>query len=263
VEQIGLSKRSQFNLKGKGQYTLAFFAIAGMLYFVGFPLFLLFFFGLLTFFIWKSFSFEPHGTTRQIFDFYLSASEILRNDQRRWFGFEIAALIKKGEAILNAMGSPPPLMYFALGALYLKAGDPSSAQRYLAAVSGESSSDESAIVVPTAELLDYVTMLRKIERDSANAPVMSAAVRYLERSRKNNAETMLDRCKRELEADPPTGQLSTANSNEVPQAEDTGSTAYDFAEFARNRRERADSEVPDDRRTISELLHDIYDERDG
>ena len=130
-------------------------------------------------------------------------------------------------------------------------------------MAGESSSDEWAIVDPTSELLDYVSMLRKIERDPANAPVMSAAVRYLERARKNKAKQMLDLSRRELGPDAALGELSAPTQVEEHSAEEASPQPYNFAEFAKSRRERSDAEEPDGRRTISELLHDIYDEREG
>ena len=262
MRETGVSKLHRFDLQGKGQYSLAFLAIAGTLYFVGFPLFLLFFFGLLTFFIWKSFSLETRGETNCIFDFYLSASEMLRDDHRRWFGFEIAGAIAKGEAIVSDMGAPPPLVYFTLGALYQRAGDHAAAAKYLGAVAGASSSDESSIVTPSEELLEYTRILRKIERNPVDAPLISAAMRHLERTRKNKAEEMYKFSIEQPESGP--NELTAGSRIEEKAAEEaSASHAYNFAEFAKNRRGRMDGEGSEERRTISELLHDIYDEREG
>ena len=48
----------------------------------------------------------------------------------------------------------------------------------------------------------------------------------------------------------------------IEQSADTGSARpYDFAAFARNRVGKTDGEGDTERRTISEVLHDIYDEK--
>ena len=54
----------------------------------------------------------------RIFDFYLAAEAILRDEDRRWFGFEVAEVIENGESVLEAMPDPPPLHLFTLGALH-------------------------------------------------------------------------------------------------------------------------------------------------
>jgi hypothetical protein len=53
----------------------------------------------------------------RIFDFYIAADAVLREEERRWYGFEIAEVIEHGESLLDIMPDPPPLNYFALGAL--------------------------------------------------------------------------------------------------------------------------------------------------
>jgi hypothetical protein len=129
VKETAIEKRASSPLKERAQYALAFGVIALMLYVAGFPLFLLFFVGVLTFFIWKVFSSERRYDTRRIFEFYLSANEILRDDDRRWYGFEIQDAITRGESIVTSMKSVPPLVQFALGALYQKLGDHASATK--------------------------------------------------------------------------------------------------------------------------------------
>lgn len=260
------------SIKERGQYALAFGVIALMLYVVGFPVFLLVFFGVLAFFVWKVFTAEARNETRRIFEFYLAANEILRDDERRWYGFEIKDAIARGEAIVKTMSSPPPLVHFALGSLYQKLGDHSSAVRSLSYVVDESTADETSIVFPTKDLREYVRMLRKIERAPAEAPLTSAAVRSLERARRNKAEELLDDSRK---------QLSKSIVDEKP--------ALETAAFANDRREadlpllaenmnlfddsdeQMETEQPEkrsrkkptgvhaDRKTISEVLHDIYD----
>src|SRR5213075_2142839 len=51
----------------------------------------------------------------RIFDFYVAADAILREEERRWYGFEIGEVIEHGESLLEIMPDPPPLNYFALG----------------------------------------------------------------------------------------------------------------------------------------------------
>ncbi|MEO7660321.1 MAG: hypothetical protein ABIV48_11965, partial [Pyrinomonadaceae bacterium] len=160
MNEHGLEKRHPSALREKGQYAMAFGVIAIMLFVAGFPVFLLFFLGFLTMFIWKVFTAEGRNETRQIFEFYLSANDILRDDDRRWYGFEIQDSINRGESIVRAMSAPPPLVLFALGALYQKLDDHSTAVKYLAQVVDETVTNETAIVFPTRELREYVRMLR-------------------------------------------------------------------------------------------------------
>ena len=119
-------------IKEKSQYAIAFGVIAMMLYITGFPLFVIFFFGILAFFIWKTLSAPSTNGTREIFEFYLLANDILRDDERRWYGFEIQEVIARGERILKYLKGAPPLVFFTLGALYNKIGDHQSAEKHLA-----------------------------------------------------------------------------------------------------------------------------------
>src|ERR1043165_9241903 len=48
----------------------------------------------------------------RIFDFYLAADTILRDENRRWYGFEVAEVIEEGEDCLESMPDPPPLQLF-------------------------------------------------------------------------------------------------------------------------------------------------------
>ena len=80
---------------------------------------------------------------RRIFEFYLSANEILRDDERRWFGFEVQEVLVRGERILQSMNGAPPLVHFTLGALYHKIGDYKSAVNHLSYVVENENSDES------------------------------------------------------------------------------------------------------------------------
>jgi hypothetical protein len=245
VNETSLEKGTRSSLREKGQYALAFGIIAVMLYVVGFPVFILIFLGVLAFFIWKAFTAGSDNQTKRIFDFYLSASEILKDDGRRWFGFEVAESIAKGEDILTRMATAPPLVHFALGALHQASGDHSSAVRQFEKVFNASSPDEMAIVFPTKELREYVRILRKIERSPSEAPLTSSSVRFLERMRKNKGLEMLESSRATLDAPVQIKGIGSAPEAEAPprfkQEESTSHPAQP------------------DRTTISELLHEIYD----
>lgn len=273
------------SLGEKTQYSLTFGVITMMLYYAGFPIFLLLFLGVLGFFLWKIFSIEAKSETRQIFEFYLSANEILREDDRRWYGFEIQETVQRGEHIIRSMTAAPPLVYFALGALYQKLDDHTSAIRHLSRVAGESASPESAIVFPTRELREYVRMLRKIERAPAEAPLTSSAVRSLERARKHKSKQLLEHSRSQLKNDTP--RLDQGEEIVEPAVEFTiydernepAITAIDYSDNGasetadtkkpltftdslerKNGRPRGTDHSHSERKSISEVLHDIYDE---
>ena len=187
-----LQKKNSSALKENSQYALSFGLIATMLYVAGFPTFVLFFFGVFAYVLWKTFSQPSRSEAREIFEFYLSANEVLRDDERRWFGFEVQEVIGRGERILQLMNGAPPLVYFTLGALYNKIGDHKSAQNHLAYVVENENADETAYNYPSPDLRNYVRILRKIEREPAEAPQTSAAVRALERARRNRGKALLE-----------------------------------------------------------------------
>ena len=274
MSNTALEKRKSGAIKEKAQYAGAFGIIGMMLWVAGFPVFLLFFVGVLSFFVWKIFSSEGRGETRRVFEFYLSANEILREDDRRWYGFEIQEAIARGEAIVRSMSAAPPLVSFGLGALYQKLEDHSSAVKYLSQVVEESAPNENAIVYPSKELREYVRMLRKIERSPAEAPLTSSAIRSLERARKNRGAKLLELSRSAL----------TTQVIPLPQSEqklesvvDVGDDGYESgvgmgveearqpmrpvaASFMRSAKPRSSNvETSTDRKTISEVLHDIYD----
>lgn len=274
-----MEKKVSGPLREKGQYALVFGVIALMLYAAGFPPFLLVFIGVLTVFIWKVFSPESRHETRRIFEFYLSAHEILREDDRRWYGFEIQETIQRGENILYSMSAAPPLVCFVLGALYQKAGDHSTAVKYLSRVIEDEPAGESAIVFPPKELRDYVQMLRKIERSPAEAPLTSAAVRSLERARKNKGEELLEKSRSELSsvASQLPGEqrcdsvVDMAMYRETEGAPTPATSVFHededglqeqqrkFASAVGQKSEKQKASPKLERKPISEVLHDIYD----
>jgi tetratricopeptide (TPR) repeat protein len=287
-----LQKKVPDTIKEKGQYVLAFGVIATMLMVAGFPMFVIFFFGIFAYFLWKTFSAPSRSETREIFEFYLAANDVLRDDERRWYGFEMQEVVNRGERVLRAMNGAPPLVYFTLGALYHKAGDYKSAVNHLEYVLENQNSDESTYVYPSPELRNYVKVLRKIEREPAEAPLTSAAVRALERARRNRGKFLLDdsrekvteqkRQKRELAAEEKKKKAELeAKQPEIIMIQSV--TDADLETRVENNRESSRSVVPNERQNgdkppkkaerenkhhddpfanrkpITEVLHDIYD----
>ncbi len=193
-----LQKRKAGSLKENSQYALAFGLIGTMLFIAGFPMFVIFFFGIFAYFLWKTFSQPSRNGTREVFEFYLSANEVLRDDERRWFGFEVQEVILRGERILQLMNGAPPLVYFTLGALYNKIGDHKSAINHLAYVTENEKADESSYVYPSPDLRNYARILRKIEREPSEAPQTSSAVRALERARRSRGKVILENSRLQL-----------------------------------------------------------------
>ena len=287
-----LQKKVPDALKEKGQYVLAFSVIAAMLMVAGFPMFVIFFFGIFAYFLWKTFSSPSRNETREIFEFYLSANDVLRDDERRWFGFEMQEVISRGERILRAINGAPPLVYFTLGALYHKSGDFKSAVNHLAYVLENESAVESNYVYPSPELRNYVKVLRKIEREPAEAPLTSAAVRALERARRNRGKVLLEesrelaqeqsRKKREAEIEQAKtkavlpesvqtehvfqsvtderSQNNYENGSEIKEKINQKDSNTNLEERKKNENENRENGTHITRpKPISEILHDIYD----
>jgi hypothetical protein len=177
--------------KETAQRWLAILVIVAMLYAMGIPASVVFFFAVVTYFIWRAVQRSEQQETGRIFEFYIAASEILRDEEQRWFGFEIAEVIARGEHVLHSMTDPPPLVYFALGALYNRAGNHEGAAEHLAYVVENEMADERFRLAPSPELRRYVQVLRRLEREPAEAPQTMAAIRTLERARRTRAATLL------------------------------------------------------------------------
>jgi hypothetical protein len=127
----------------------------------------------------------------RIFDFCLTAEAILRDEDRRWYGFEVAEVIEDGELLLEGIPDPPPIHIFALGALHHLIGNYASSVEYLSHVIEDQPFEERNRAVPSPQLRRYVTLLRKIEAEPSLAPQTLGAVRSLERMRRRQAITML------------------------------------------------------------------------
>ena len=261
--KTGIEKRAGTNSLDKVQYTIAFGIVGVLLYLIGFPVFLLFFFGLVAYFFWKMFAQDLRSDTRGIFEFYLRSNEILRQDGRRWYGFEIREAIRDGNAIAARMGTVPPLLDFCLGALHHKIGDHKQALDHFESLEAKPDRDEANIVFPSKELREYVRILRKIERAPAEAPLTASAIRALERMRKNQGSSLMEESKEAAEqksiegariAEPQSLGAVPAGDNshylEEPSTEVGSSKARSTASGGNG---------DNDRKTISEVLHDIYD----
>lgn len=276
----GLEKRQKNSLIGdSAQYVLAFGVIGVMLYVIGLPSFVIFFIGAFSYFLWKLFSSGTATETRRIFEFYLVANEILRSDNRRWYGFELQEAIAGGEKVLANMRPAPPLAHFALGCLYHKKGDNAAAIKYLEHVFEEGGTSETSIVFPTNELRDYVRILRKIERDPAEAPQTAAAIRSLERLRKNKGKSILDNARHLIHEDAAPKRLENEEADKsrfIFYQNGENESMVTRSKWTRN---PAPSSVSDDgpgssetakkenaqtfaaRKPISEVLQDIYDDK--
>lgn len=182
----------------------------------------------------------------RIFDFYVAADAILREEERRWYGFEIAEVIEHGESLLDMMPDPPPLNYYALGALYQRLGNHPATVEYLSRVTEDELSDEAHRTSPSPQLRRYVMMLRRIEYHPSAAPHVLGAIRNLERARLRNAPKMLAESRERLEAE-------KLNVRPEKQAEEAKETAQEMS-FAPSLPLSAISAPP----PISKVLHDVY-----
>lgn len=240
--------------KGKdaAQKLLAIIIIIAMLGVMGIPFSVIIFFATVTFFIWRAVQHTEHQETGRIFEFYIAANDVIRDEERHWFGFEIAEVIERGEHLLHTMTDPPPLVYFALGALYYKAGDMEAAAEHLSYIVENDLSDERHRHTPSPELRRYVQILRKLEREPAVAPQTMAAIRNLDRARHHRAAFMLAECRERLNLIP---TLNPASVNDAASYQTSvGSNPAMNAETSR----RQNSHAPPP--PIAEVLRDLYEE---
>jgi hypothetical protein len=128
----------------------------------------------------------------RVFEFYLSAYSILREEERRWYAFEIAEVIENGELGLDAIPDSPPLHLFALGALHYRIGNYAATAEYLSRVIEDERCDEGQRIAPSPQLRRYVTALRRMENEPSIAPQTLGAVKNLERMRRKQAAQLLD-----------------------------------------------------------------------
>ena len=196
---------------------IAVIVIVAMLDAVGVPPMLMVFFTGVCFIVWLFARRAQAREVERIFDFYIAADAVLREEDRRWYGFEIAEVIEHGESLLEIMPDPPPLNYYALGALYQLLGNHAASVEYLSRLTEDEYCDEAHRTAPSPQLRRYVSMLRRIEYQPSLAPQTLAAIRSLERARQRNTNKLLLESRELLDA-----QQQHAPKEEKPAPEATG-----------------------------------------
>lgn len=247
------------------QRLLALLVIVAMLGVMGIPASVIVFFSVVTYFIWRAVRHTEHQETGRIFEFYKEANDILREEERRWYGFEVAEVIDHGERVMHAMIDPPPLVYFALGALYNYAGHHEAAVEHLSYIVDGEQSDERHRVAASPELRRYVHILRKLEREPAEAPQTMAAIRSLDRARRTRASVLLAESRERLAARPglaPANAASSTYTEPSPETRMAASTprrsipVETVQKPTAVRRQSTHSPPP----PISDVLRDVYEE---
>ncbi len=185
--------------------------------------------------------------TEGILGFYVVANEILVDEERSRYRFEIAEAIKTGERVVSSMPDPPPLSSFALGALYHSIGDQNGAVQNLALAAEEELLKESPHVAPSKQLRRYVRRLRQIERRPERWPKVDAAIRSLERMHRERAAHLLAQNQVQLK------RLVEAYEGEKSQQSAPAPTGVRIS------LERPLRSIKSPR-PISEVLNDVYQE---
>lgn len=241
----------------KGQETaqrlVAMIIVMAMLGMMGVPLFVIGFFAAVVYFVWRAVQRSEQQDVKNIFDFYIAANEVLRDEEKRWYGFEINNVIGDGERVLHMMSDPPPLVYFTLGALHHRAGDYETAAEHLSYVLEDERGDEHARTHPSTELRRYVEVLRRVEREPTEAPQTMAAIRSLERARRARAAAMLDESRARLHASPHQQGAIAAGQSAQQKAEERGLHTLTGARAPQTPAMSAPA-------PIAEVLRDLYDE---
>ncbi|HLA11792.1 MAG TPA: hypothetical protein VJ023_14485 [Pyrinomonadaceae bacterium] len=221
------------------QKLIAALVIAALLQFVGFTPFVVVILvaaGLVVAYVLQR---SANRETQRVFAFYIAAEEILRNDDRQWYAFEIAEVIDQGERVMSLVPDVPPVCQFAVGALCHRVGDYEAAVEYLAPVVQPESLSESRYATPSPQLRRYVELLRLIEREPARAPSTLGAVRSLERMRQKYAVQLLLESRNGLAG---LATASTRTTNFPALSLDSSDSSLD----------------PHIQRPISEVLQDVY-----
>jgi hypothetical protein len=225
---------------------IAVIVVVAMLNAVGFPPVLMVLITGMVFVVWLCVRRSQAREVERMFDFYIAADTILRDEERRWYGFEIAEVIEHGESLLDIMPDPPPLNYYALGALYHRLGNHQASVEYLSRITENEHGDETHRTQPSPQLRRYVMMLRRIEYHPASAPQTLAAIRGLERARQRNATKLLVESRAVVEAEKSKVEPEQQRVTEAPAE----------MSFAPSLPLSAITPPP----PISKVLHDVYDE---
>ena len=226
---------------------IAVIIIVAMLDAVGVPPVIMVLFTGMCFVVWLFARRAQAREVERIFDFYIAADAVLREEERRWYGFEIAEVIEHGESLLDIMPDPPPLNYFALGALYQRLGNHTAAVEYLSRVAEDEHCFEAHRTAPSLQLRRFVSMLRRIEDQPSLAPQTLAAIRSLERARQKNATKLLSESRELMAVEQ---QAAQEEKQQVPEA----AVTHNEPMFAPSMPLSAISAPP----PISKVLHDVY-----
>ena len=227
------------------QKAIAMIVIVAMLELIGVSPALIVFFFFAGFLVWLVVMRSNRREAREVFEFYVAADEILRDEERHWYGFEIAEVVHRGERVLDWIPDPPPLVYFALGALQQRAGDYEAAAENLAEVVESGVTEEHHRSSPSPALRRYVQLLRNIEREPAMAPLALSAVRSLERGRRNHAASLLADSRHRMQA-------ITASAEHAGRFGLTDLSADAVSPLPTS------LDAVNAPRPISEVLHDVY-----
>jgi uncharacterized protein (UPF0335 family) len=231
------------------QKLIAIVVIIAILGVIGFSPAVIVFFLVAGLVIWRKVRRSEHQETERVFEFYVAADEVLRDETRQWYGFEIAEVIDAGERIMFSLPDPPPLSRFTLGALYHRVGDFEFAVDHLSRVVEDSRADEVHQTTPSPQLRRYVETLRRIEREPAMAPQTLSAIRNLERLRRKHAAEVLAESRQHLdEATAPVRHSDLRVSAEAVKSE-TAKSAKPLSLIT--------APPP-----ISEVLRDVYQPED-
>ncbi|HEY6122231.1 MAG TPA: hypothetical protein VIV66_19895 [Pyrinomonadaceae bacterium] len=208
--------------KRLAQRLTAIIVIIAILEVIGFSPAIIVFFLIAGLIIWRTARRSEYQETERIFEFYIAADEVLRDEGRQWYGFEIVEIIDAGERVVLSLVDPPPLTRFTLGALYHRVGDFESAVEHLRWVNEEACADEVHYTKPSPQLRRYVESLRSIERDPAAAPQTLAAVRNLERARHKRGAEMLAESRERLANRRETGGATADVSSDPARGDENG-----------------------------------------
>jgi nitrogen fixation-related uncharacterized protein len=243
----------------KGQETaqrlVAMVVVMAMLGVMGVPLAVIVVFAAVLYFVWRAVQRSEQQDVKNIFDFYIAANEILRDEEKRWYGFEITNVIGEGERVLHMMSDPPPLVYFTLGALHHRAGDYETAAEHLSYILEDERGDEHARTHPSTELRRYVEVLRRVEREPTEAPQTMAAIRGLERARRSRAAAMLDDARTRLHTSQQQQGAIAQGPTAQQRAEERGLHTLPGARPA-----QTTAPAPPAPASNTEGLRDLYDE---
>jgi hypothetical protein len=228
------------------QKLIAIVVIIAILGVIGFSPAVILFFLVAGIIIWQRVKRTEHQETEKIFEFYLAADEVLRDETRQWYGFEIAEVIDAGERVLLSLPDPPPLSRFTLGALYHRIGDFEEAVEHLSSVVEDSAASEVHLTTPSPQLRRYVETFRQIERDPTQAPQTLAAIKNLERLRRKQAVELLAGSRQRL-------------AETVRHTDPVDSAGTAKSEVSKNAKPFSVITAPP---PISEVLRDVYQPED-